>query len=305
MYNEAQKLSFMQDYSSNRHTQKRVIYLLNSFEQIENMTNTDLSCLSCEQLCSVLDRLATSERRSVDTIRIIKKYVEWCGAHGLSFNKNIWKVQPDPTEAVKKQLVASPLHLQMIFNNMMDLEEMDSVDCVYRCFLWLAFAGLRMRDAVFITKANIDFMAHVIRYSGVSYEIYKEAIPALLKACELTQFNYYHPNYSPVLKQRATGESILRTFKPVAPETQLINLRGRITAHCKNTTHSLSYKRVYDSGNYYRLYERERAGIPVNLSEIVAREMEGKIYKKTLKRAAQEVERDVKLEYNMWKQVYG
>lgn len=88
-----------------------------------------------------------------------------------------------------------PKHLQAILDKSFHPLESETVDCVYRCYLWMAFAGMEEANALEVKVSEIDFGPMLIEHGGKSYEIYREAIPAFRMACEATEFMYEHPNY--------------------------------------------------------------------------------------------------------------
>ena len=72
----------------------------------------------------------------------------------------------------------------------------------------------------------------------------------------------------------------------------------------------LSYSRIWISGLFYRMYERERAGLPVDFSEAASRFMEGRTYKlesgrNTLESYQRRVAREYLLDYEYWKSTFS
>ena len=72
----------------------------------------------------------------------------------------------------------------------------------------------------------------------------------------------------------------------------------------------LSYFRVWISGLFYRMYERERAGMPVDFSAAAAQFMEGKTYKldrgrNTPEAKKRQLTRDYLEDYERWKLAFA
>lgn len=75
------------------------------------------------------------------------------------------------------------------------------------------------------------------------------------------------------------------------------------------TDMQLSFYRVRMSGLFYRVYERERAGIPIDFSEAAVHAMEGKTYSLTgrvkIEHKQNRIERDYMEDYQRWKLAFS
>ena len=76
------------------------------------------------------------------------------------------------------------------------------------------------------------------------------------------------------------------------------------------TTLKLSYKRVYLSGMFYRKYETEMAGIPVDFDDEAAKFIAGKTYKfdscrKSTNHKLREISQSYNDDYQRWKLVFN
>jgi hypothetical protein len=225
-------------------------------------------------------------------------------------------------------MVASPYHLATILNDYeFDPPEKETIDITYRVFLWMAFAGLTEKDAIKVTAKDVDLANFQIHFEGNDYELYKECKTDFEKACTLTEFMYYHPHYGVRPRKRVEGDTIMRGFlsSEIQPTTirALINKRFDPMKYLTEEQRKqkgidedlreakLSYKRIYLSGIFYREYERERIGLPVNFSTVVAKEMKqrekerGKSYTTTPTRTyvtiANKLEREYLTDYEKWK----
>lgn len=317
MYNENQKRAFIEDYTDSEKTAAKIIQIFSWFEPHEEKWGMDLSQQSTENLQPVVNELTGVRSKSTELILIIlKEYVKWCGRNGYDVSKGIFDVRIVTIDKIQNQMVASPLHLKSKLDEFFAPVEEETVDITYRVFLWMAFAGLEDKDAIRVTSDCVDLKNLRINFEGHSYEIYKECIEDFEKASTLTSFQYKHPNYT-TYRDRAEGKLIMRGIR--TPTVDLKTIRPVINKRfsvddASNETSSrqksrLSYRRIFLSGVFYRAYERERAGLPVDFSDFVALSIERKEKTKkytvtktrTLTTIANTLEREYLADYEKWK----
>lgn len=317
MYNENQKRAFIEAHTNSDKTAAKIIQIFSWFEPHEEKWGMDLSQQSAENLQPVVNELTGVRSKSTELILIIlKEYVKWCGRNGYDVSKGIFDVRIVTIDKIQNQMVASPLHLKSKLDEFFEPVEEETVDITYRVFLWMAFAGLEDKDAIRVTSDCVDLKNLRINFEGHSYEIYKECIEDFEKACTLTSFQYKHPNYT-TYRDRAEGNLVMRGIR--TPTVDLKTIRPVINKRfsvddASNETSSrqksrLSYRRIFLSGVFYRAYERERAGLPVDFSDFVALSIERKEKTKkytvtktrTLTTIANTLEREYLADYEKWK----
>jgi len=216
-------------------------------------------------------------------------------------------------DKIKKQMVASPLHLQRFLDAVFDPEEEETIDNIYRCYFWMAYGGIDEEDTICVKRDDIDFSQMIIRYHTTSVPIYREAIPAFHNAVSLPSFLYKHPNYTkPIRRDRVSGEEIMRGVKATTKTfTMRTTLSKRNIKAMQDglTDLQLSFYRVRMSGLFYRTYEMERAGVPVNFSEAAQRVMDGKNYslngREKIVHKQNRIERDYMEDYQRWKLAFS
>ena len=186
---------------------------------------------------------------------------------------------------VRTQMVANPTQLQMYLDVICEPESEQTTDNIYRCFYWMAYSGMGEEAILNAKCSDVDFENMVIHSGDEEFEIYREAIPAFKNAATLTEFVYKHPNYPPdkkVIRNRAPGNTLIRGIRST---TTVAALRVELSRRSKkfledgSTDKQLSYYRVWLSGLFFRMNQRERAGIPVDFSGEASKFMEGKTYK--------------------------
>ena len=210
-------------------------------------------------------------------------------------------------------MVASPLHLQMYLDQVFDKESQETIDNIYRCYYWMAYGGISEEDTLFINRSDVDLELMLIRYNNTSVPIYREALPAFRNAMQLSSFVYLHPNYTKTIRRdRVPGEELMRGIKAT---TKTMTIRSSLSRRSADaikagkTEQQLSFYRVWLSGLFYRIYERERAGVPVDFSEAAVNFMEGKTYvlcgREKIEHKQNRIERDYMEDYQRWKLAFS
>ena len=312
MYNEVDKKAFIASHTKSLRTAKLFDQVFRWFEPYEVEWGSDLSTRSTEDLQKAINEVSGVRVKSAELIlTIIKEYVKWRKAAGLEVSDGVYNVKINTIEKVRQQMVASPLDLKIVLDaegSNFDHVDKETIDIVYRVLLWMAFAGMEDSDAIKVTADEVDLTNMVIRHNGYEYEIYKECLPDFEKACNLSSFNYFHPSYTR-RRQRVDGNLVLRGYR--SAQIDLTTIRPILNKKFANSKSSgrcfrkLSYNRVYLSGVFYRAYEQERVGIPVDFTSVIEREMSGKEYTITSTRSlntiANKIRREYMADYDRWK----
>lgn len=319
MYNSNQKIAFINDYTKNERTARNIAEVFSWLEPYEQEWGMDLSRQSVDKLEPVVNSMGSIRARSTETILIfLKAYVKWCELKGFEVSKGIFDVKVDTVEKIRSRMVSSPSHLKSKLDIHLDPASKENTDIIYRVFLWMAFAGLQVNDAVRVTTKCVDLLNLRINFDGHSYEIYDESVEDFVAACSLQSFQYDHANYS-TRKYRADGDIIMRSFR--SPTVTLSSVRSALNKKMLvdkdgnpvgDKEDNLSYKRVYLSGVFYRTRQREQAGIPVDFSDYAAFLIEQREKVKeyavcgtyNLKSISNKFERECLIDYEMWKNAF-
>ena len=224
-------------------------------------------------------------------------------------------------DKMRRQSVASPQHLQRYLDSVFEKESEETVDVVYRCFFWLAYMGvMKEEDALSIDVSDVDFEDMAIHFNGKDYPFYREAVPSIKKCATLESFRYVHPNYDPVLKERAPGTKLLRGLKDTRSLQVFRNTicrkereRKFLPAAIKDDKSldlSLSFDRVWLSGRFFVMLENERSGMSVDFTYLAEEFMEGKEYNLSSGRnligaKKRQVAGDYLRDYEQWKLAYS
>lgn len=317
MYNEELKTRFIREYTKSISRADICVQAFEAIEPYEEQWEADFCTKSTEELSPVIEQLVGFRVRSRwQRIIIFQKYVKWCLSNNVGGAcDGMLHIDNVGLSKVRTQMVANPTQLQMYLNVICEPESEQTTDNIYRCFYWMAYSGMD-EEAILATKVtDVDFENMVIHSGGNEYEIYREAIPAFKNAATLTEFVYKHPNYPPdkiVRRNRAPGDTLIRGIRST---TSVLSLRVELSRRSKKfvdeglTDKQLSHFRVKLSGLFYRMYQRELAGIPVDFSGEASKFMEGKTYKLDTGRNTPEAKKravvnDYMQDYERWKAAF-
>lgn len=323
MYNKELKEKFISEFTTNINRRRTCTTLFEALEKYENEWHSDFCTMHEVDIKPVVADLigirVTSERTRLSVLRA---YVRWCLTNGVDGAcGDLLEIKDFGVEKFKKQTVANPRQLQRFLNCILDPESEGTVDNVYRCYYWLAFAGIGEEDAFLVNGEDVDLTEMVINYNGREYPIYREGIRAFKNCKELKFFKFKHPNYTTkdIYKTRAVGDLLLRgmsnkkSIKAMRVEMskKQKNQKYRLasTINDKSLDLQLSYYRVALSGIFYRVYEAERAGMPVDFMDVAESFMEGKTYhlesgRNLIGAKQRQIASEYLEDYNRWKEAF-
>lgn len=295
----------------NRNDAGRAVSIFRALEKHELAFGKDTCELSTDELQQAVNQeFGSKERTWSPTRALLKHYVSWCQNEGYKVTDAAFHVKFNNAEKMRRCMVGSPAHLA---------EELDKIfsplgergnDCVYRCFLWMAFSGLIAEEALEVTVDEVDFDNMLIRHNGRVYEIYREAVPALKMGCSATHFVYYNENYGgdhKIERKRVDSPYVMRGVR--SGKIAFKTAKGYLTRKFKDTT-DITYNNVLLSGQHYRIYEKERVGKKPNFDEIVHSRRERREENENVDPMnaivnAKAMEKDIKKNYQYWKEAFS
>ena len=326
MYNEEMKSKFIDICSTNDTVKKNLVRVFSFLEKEEKDKDRDFCTWTREEILSTLPKIlkpkASGQKQQ---LILLRSYARWCKENGFAgVNEDIFNINEDdlPTGRIGTQMVANPQHLQRYLDLIFDPEEMETVDCTYRCFIWLAYMGIYEKElALKLRTSDVDLDRRIVTCNDIEYPIYNEAFLSIKKCKELNAFHKIHPNYKAkeVLNARTPCDLLLRGTKD---NPEKINKEKFVTAILRASNKvkkmddeyvkenkfniSISYDRMWLSGIFYRMYEGERAGIPTNFDSVAKYIILTHGYKGS--RLQSEVGRSsrfLKIDYERWKKLYS
>ena len=313
MYNEEQKKSFIRSFTEDIDSRKFAQKLFEAFAPYEEGWGADLCTKDEDTLRPVVSKLAGL--RNVGRYKVVfclQHYVDWCLEHKIpGAQDGISGIRTLDAGNMSTQMVNTPGMLQQYLNAICDPEEEQTTDSTLRVFCWLAFAGMQVDDILLVRTKDVDFKRAQVHFNGVDYPIYREAFPAFRNCVELKQFVYNHPNYTAV-RDRVDGDLLVRGVRSVPTKDHIrteVSRRTKAALKAGKTTRDLSYRRIWLSGVFYRMWEREQQGMPVDF-EAQAKLLRGdRIYQLGSGRNKQEavcrkIQKNYVIDYQRWKQTF-
>lgn len=310
MYNEEQKKRFIAQYSTKISVREACADMFKATEKYEAELGSDLCAMSSQQISGILSDITASVRSRSSNMRItfLREYARWCMSENIpGACDGILNASVDNLKRLKEQMVSSPLHLQRWLDAVFEPESAETTDNVYRCFLWMAFAGIEAQDDILrLTARDVNLENMTVHLDGKEYPIYREALPSVRNCTKLTEFFYKKQSY----QMRIYSNQLLRGIRSDQTVVDIRNILTRkITAAIKDgrTNMRLTTYRIWLSGTFYRMYERELAGFPVDFSSVAANHIrveyrgkdlpvDGKLRKNILR-----VSREYTIDYERWK----
>lgn len=310
MYNEQLKKKFIEEYAGSLSTAGHATALFNALEKFEIEWGTDVCTMDTEDIKNALDSIALLRSKSNWMMLVIlKEYIKWCSYMKVpGVRDGVLQIEYKDiigVEKLRKQTVSSPLQMQAYLDSLFDAESLQTLDNIYRCCCWLAYGGFEEDEIARIQCSDVNFSEMTVVYEDKDMPIYREAIQAFRNAVELDRFVYIHPKYQCV-KQRISGEELIRgvkagmnskTIRPV------LSSKNKIALEQGKTDKQLSFYRMRISGLFYRIYERERAGVPVSFRDeairyVKSRQFSGGI---SFERRVNIAEKEYFDDYQRWK----
>ncbi len=312
MYNEEQKLKFISDFTKSVARANVCKTIFNAIEPYEEKWGDDMCTRSGEELQPMMnDLIALRSRTTWYRHLVLREYTKWCIANGVDGARDgIFHVKLDSLDRYRRQTIANPLHLKRVLDELYLPEEEKTVDNIMRCFLWLAYGGGDDEDIVNTTKYDVHLDEMYVKCGEYEAVIYREAIPSIKNCMELTQFVYPHPlvpKDKTAYIDRIDGIQLLRGKK----HCKLLSIRTNLTKTVKSKRESgetdceITYFRVWISGVFYRMHERELAGFEVDFRPLAERIVDNYPEPASDKRTRQsqiyEIIREYNSDYIRWK----
>ena len=307
MYNQDIKARFIWDneeyirYGSAAYNAYRRLFILSS--ELEEELGKDLAAFNSDEIAK-FEKLV-DENLKMPPMRYrasMLRYLDWCHWHvDINASEGIDHILEGLNE-YKNTVVSGPIHLQVSLDKIFDAENRHTIDVIYRCFLWMAFAGVRNKHfANSVTVNDVDLDKRIFFYNGDAYPIYPQALEAFDLSQKSTAFVYEHPNYTRS-SDRINSDKLLRGIKADADSIWIaeeIKKKSKIACKKNPEVKRLSYRSVLHSGIFYRQYEAEAAGMDVDFSYLIKKTETLTGGRLTIRRAA--INADLKDEYYIWK----
>ena len=278
MLYEERRARFIEETYEKDSVRKAAASVFNSLAPFERKWDADICTVSKEDASAAMESaLGVRSVGKYSCIRVFRDYIAWCVRNDIpGATLDAIDIKPEPVGKIKTRTVRSPLHLQQFLNAVFLPEEEQTIDNAFRCMYWLAYGGLPDTEIENVQTSDVDFSNLIVRTGNYEIPIYREALPAFHNCKELDTFVILHSRYTGAV-QRVPGTQLLRGVRSSA-SLKYYTIEGarKISAAHKEgkTDIRLSYSNAYLSGIFYRLYERELAGMELNFSAVAQEVME-------------------------------
>lgn len=312
MYNEAQKARFIQDLTDSISSRRQAVAMFNQTAKAESALGRDVSSFSAAELQDVLTNEFGGFRKASVTrpLRLLRKYHDWCAANGVpdvsdAIVENDFEL--GQLDRIRRSTVKSPAHLALVLDRVFEPEENRTADNMLRGFLWTAFSGVPETVADRLTKDNFRFDDACIAVGDTEYPIYRESIRSLKFCCASPMVNrkiIKGSRFEYFPRPRSDGDSVFRTEG--AGVTDYMHMRSRISHKMGAARKAglidadIAYGRVLLSGQYYRMYERETAGLDTDFRSLV--DPVNSLGKVRTRNEIWAIQSLLKHDYELWKQ---
>lgn len=252
---------------------------LKKMQRAENIIGGNVYSYSEDEARAMFEVLRKSSRFTV--LHFTRKFVSWCIEKGVDgAGRGILDFRPEELEEIRKDMVANPIGLQAILDEVYPPESDNTVSNVGRCIAWCGFSGVPYDDALTLTAENIVFPTGLIHVNGNEYILYPESVPTFRSVCENTWFFSDHPNHNHVMRKRVDGDLLLRG---ITAQVTHRYISERLTvdfekARSNGKTHSrIKYETLLKSGTFYRVSETETESTPADLGRDIEKRFDDKV----------------------------
>ena len=311
MYNAEQKTKFIYQYSEAISLREFALNVFNTFEPHEEAYGSDLCTMDIDTIRPVFEGIAGIRSSSMRMpLNLLQEYVTWCKENNIPGTTDaVFQITDVSVEKLKRQTLRNPRHLQKYLDFVCEPESEETTDNNIRTFFWLAYSGMPSDDILHVESGDVDFRHMIVRFKDREYPIYIEALPAMRNCVELTQFVYKHAHYkNDTVIDRVPGNILIRGIRGL-PNTNSIRA---IVSRCGKKARDggldmdLNYYGVWLSGVFYRMYEMEQGGAPVDFTSVVMDRRDGKPLNLSSGRNTQGakiryMEKEYRIDYERWK----
>lgn len=277
MYNHALKSSFLDTLTSVSLVEE-FVELFRLCEPFERELNTDVCSFENASLIELFNQFGSDYMARDRAKTLLMRYLNYCRrSRKIPADANFDGVLTYlPTDYVY-ECVSGPSGLQKYLDAIFVPEKLYTIDNIYRCMFWMAFAGMDDGYVETLTTNDVDLEMSRFIANGKVYPIYNEGLFAIRNCKCLKTFNLIRTDYQTTLN-RAPGDLLLRGIKS---NPNLVRMRidilhkSDLSISLGKIKKRLTYLDVRRSGVFYRVYNVEASSRPalVNPRQIITEEL--------------------------------
>lgn len=220
------------------------------------------------------------------------------------------EVKIDMQKSMANTMVASPQHLNLIFDESFRPLSSKSIDCLYRSIFWMAFVGVPHEHIKELRARDFDLPNRILKYNGVQYTLPEESIRAITDALYLRYFNvnvyakYRQKKNRIAPVARVKGSRLTRGLRQDGHSVARTEVVAR--EKMNQAGYELTYQRVTESGALWKILKSSKPGQPPNLDPELQRRMElytnktGQVDPEALRNKRNMLRSKIRLQYYDW-----
>lgn len=263
IYDMKTKMAFIDTIKAEQHRDIAMACFRDT-SSFEVRAGRDLCTFSGEEETDAIKAVMSTMLRDSTRVlaaKILSDYYKWCVKTGVPGAVEHEPIKEEVINAVNRDLlIFSPAHLQTILDRIFEREAEETVDNTYRCFYWMAYAGLSIDSIIMLKPEHFDLKSFLVSVNGEHGILYQQGIPCIENCINMSQFRYKHPLYSNVImKDRIPGEYVLRGTRGTYDGGAIAykNVTTLLSKRVRDAGVTLGYHTCYYSGLFYRIHEQE------------------------------------------------
>lgn len=312
MFNEERKNNFLGQLGVDDRPY-RSLFRVTEPHEVEK--NFDLAEFSLEEFTQVLaDGLGLTQSSLRISEQRINKYLAWCRIQGYPTTVvGDIDVKPDKSKAIHQSMVGSPEDLSLRMDKIFHDRTLATVDCLYRCYLWMLFMGFEKEEPQLVKTTEVDLTSFIIKHENAQYQIPPTALVDFMYVVNAQEFIH---GKSIKKGNNTTGRRIESPYLLRGLRTEQLSydtLQRQVTnlQRKKNITgDKLIPKQIRISGFFWRAYQVDKAGGLPQLEPLIEEVFDGTVFandpnSKPAKDYWRYLQLKYSQDYNAWKQAFN
>ena len=318
LYNTNQKEEFINSISNSESSKKEYTTIFSRIGEVEELYDKDLCFMNDrDQLMEAASCIAGNRNASTQwKLRMLQRYVEWCAERFDGVSDEINNITAEDVNAIyiKNHMVSDPEDLTACLDSFLQPSEENTLDEIYKCLFWMAFAGIEKELTTNIKTSDVDLSIlkdhFLIIHDRKQYEVPAIARKSFDICINSVAFKYINQNYTTgsIYRKRVDGDVLLRGVKASAQTYKRLMDKILIKMQNNNCKRHISYRSVELSGFFWRLSLRgDRVDFITTAKELIS-DREYKLDKSKTRATREGIElkaaRDLQYDFNLWKKTF-
>lgn len=315
LYNAERKNRFIESYAKSDSTIRVYTNIFNKVGEVEYKYNTDLCNMDDKE--QILEAVScVSGNRSPGTnwkIKMLQQYVQWCAdiLGGISNNLINISARDVNIAYMKNHMASDPDDFNSYLDSFLRPDELITIDIIYKCVLWLGYAGFPEEKILELRNFNVDLeiidRIFTIEYDGKEYFVPDVAVSVFQKCIELKAFSYTNANYTggSIMRSRVDGDVLLRGVRATSKSFRVLTQNISNRAKECDMKRRINYTNASLSGFFYHLFTIEQHN-SIDFKFYADNYVSQREYKldksnSTLASIKTKVAKELEFDYKLWK----